>query len=148
MIFASKTKRAFSLIEVLVVLVLISAGILPVYSLIYSGQTRIMRADARTMATLYGSSALELARTMGYDKAQKLQKDEEFLELQSNADKNGFELTVESNLQPITPLPEGAKPMYLLRVKVQVKAKYKKDGKEMPALIFVTLLTDPRYSYY
>ena len=141
-------KRAFSLVEILIVIMMISAGILPIYSLMRSGQKRIVRTDTRTMATLFGASALELARTLGYDKAQRLQKDEDFLELQKTADKNGFELRFEPTLQPVTPLPQGAKPMFLLRIKISVVSKYKTAESDVPVLTFVSILTDPRYNYY
>ncbi len=141
-------KRAFSLVEILIVIMMISAGILPIYSLMRSGQKRIVRADTRTMATLFGASALELARTLGYDKAQRLHKDEDFLELQKTADKNGFELRFEPTLQPVTPLPQGAKPMFLLRIKISVVSKHKTAESDVPVLTFVSILTDPRYNYY
>ncbi len=141
--------KAFTLIEILIVLVLISCGLLPVYSLIRSGQNRISRADNRTIATLFGSSALELARTLGYDRAQKLHKDEDYKELQHYALKNGYELSYEPVLQPISPLPEGAKQSYLLRIRVSVKAMHQMTtGKDVPDLTFVTILTDPRNNYY
>ncbi len=143
-----RKKSGFSLVEILVVLVMISAGILPIYSLMKSGQKRIVRADTRTMSTLFGTSALELARTLGYDKAQKLQNDKEFQELQKTAQKNGFELRFEPTLQPIEPLPPGAKRAFLLRIKITVVSKYKKSESDVPVLTFVTILTDPRYNYY
>lgn len=141
-------KTAFSLVEILIVIMMISAGILPIYSLMQSGQKRIVRADTRTMATLFGTSALELARTLGYDKAQRLHKDEEFLELQKTADNNGFELRFEPTLQPVTPLPKGAKPLSLLRIKITVVSKHKTAESDVPVLTFVSILTDPRYNFY
>ncbi|NLI77703.1 MAG: prepilin-type N-terminal cleavage/methylation domain-containing protein [Candidatus Riflebacteria bacterium] len=138
---------AFSLIEVLVVVMLISAGILPIYSLIKSGQKRIVRADTRVMATLFGTSALELARTLGYDRAQKLDADQDFLELKENANKNGFNLEFVPNLQPLLPLPQGAKPMFLLRIQIVV-SPINRTFSDTPTLRFVTILTDPRYNYY
>lgn len=144
----TRCRKAFSLVEILIVIMMISAGILPIYSLMRSGQKRIVRADTRTMATLFGTSAIELARTLGYDKAQKLQKDEDFLELQNTADKNGFELRFEPTLQPVSPLPPKAKPMFLLRIKIIVVSKHKKVESDVPVLTFVTILTDPRYNYY
>ncbi|MFZ5951097.1 MAG: type IV pilus modification PilV family protein [Candidatus Rifleibacteriota bacterium] len=143
-----RNRKAFSLVEILIVIMMISAGILPIYSLMRSGQKRIVRADTRTMATLFGTSALELARTLGYDKAQKLQKDNDFLELQKTAEKNGFELHFEPTLQPVTPLPPKAKPMFLLRIKISVVSKHKKSESDVPVLTFVTILTDPRYNFY
>jgi hypothetical protein len=131
------------------VLVLISCGLLPIYSLIRSGQQRISRADTRIVATMMGASALELARTLGYDKAQKLHKDDDFMELQYIADKNGYEILFDPVLQPVTPLPEGAKPLYMLRIRITVKSKHEKvKGNEIPDLTFVTILTDPRYNFY
>lgn len=144
----SQKRRAFSLIEILIVIMMISAGILPLYSLMTSGQKRITRADTRTMATLFGTSALELARTLGYDKAQRLHKDDDFLELQKTADKNGFELRFEPTLQPVTPLPQGSKPMFLLRIKITVVSKHKTAESDVPVLTFVSILTDPRYNFY
>ena len=144
----ARKNKAFSLVEILIVIMMISAGILPIYSLMRSGQKRIVRADTRTMATLFGTSALELARTLGYDKAQKLQKDDDFLELQKTADKNGFEIHFEPTLQPVTPLPPKAKPMFLLRIKISVVSKHKKAESDVPVLTFVTILTDPRYNFY
>ncbi len=148
MIHRNSKKQAFSLVEILIVIMMISAGILPIYSLMQSGQKRIVRADTRTMATLFGTSALELARTLGYDKAQRLHKDEEFLELQKTADNNGFELRFEPTLQPVTPLPQGAKPLSLLRIKITVVSKHKTAESDVPVLTFVSILTDPRYNFY
>lgn len=142
------SRKAFSLIEILIVVMLISAGILPIYSLIQSGNKKIKRADTRTMATLFGTSAIELARTLGYDKAQKLNKDEDFLKLAETAKKNGFEIRFEPTLQPVQPLPKGAKPMFLLRVKITVTATHKKKKSDVKVLTFVTILTDPRYNFY
>ena len=147
-ISSKNSRNAFSLIEVLIVVMLISAGILPIYSLIQSGNKRIKRADTRTIATLFGTSAIELARTLGYDKAQKLQKDEDFLKLVETAKKNGFEIRFEPTLQPVQPLPQGAKPMFLLRVKITVIATHKKQKSDVNVLTFVTILTDPRYNFY
>lgn len=143
-----KHKAAFSLIEVLVVVMLISAGILPIYTLIRSGDKQIKRADTRTIATLFGTSAIELARTLGYDKAQKLQKDPDFLQLVKTAKKNGFDIHFEPTLQPVVPLPKGAKPMFLLRIKITVVATHKKTKADVKVLTFVTILTDPRYNFY
>ncbi len=140
--------KAFSLVEILIVIMMISAGILPIYSLIRSGQKRIVRADTRTIATLFGTSALELARTLGYDKAQKLHNDDDFIELQKTADKNGFELAFDQVLHSVAPLPEGAKPMYLLRIRITVTSKVRTAQSDVPVLTFVTILTDPRYNYY
>lgn len=145
---SSNRRKAFSLVEILIVIMMISAGILPIYSLMRSGQKRIVRADTRTMATLFGTSALELARTLGYDKAQRLHKDDDFLELQKTADKNGFELRFEPTLQPVTPLPQGAKPMFLLRIKITVVSKHKTAESDVPVLTFVSIMTDPRYNFY
>ncbi len=144
----NRNNRAFSLVEILIVIMMISVGILPIYSLMRSGQKRIVRADTRTMATLFGTSAIELARTLGYDKAQKLHKDDDFLELQKTADKNGFELRFEPTLQPVTPLPPKAKPMFLLRIKISVVSKHKTSESDVPVLTFVSILTDPRYNFY
>lgn len=146
--FSKSKRRAFSLIEVLIVAMLISVGILPIYSLMRSGNKRIKRADTRTIATLFGTSAIELARTLGYDKAQKLQNDEDFLKLSKTAKKNGFEIRFEPTMQPVTPLPEGAKPMFLLRIKITVIATHKKLKSDVNSLTFVTILTDPRYNFY
>ena len=116
-----------------------------------SGQKRIARADSRTIATLFGASALELARTLGYDRAQKLAKDEDFKELQRIADKNGYQITFDPVLQEITPKPEDAESTYLLRIRITVSAKNDKpqgNNKDVPVLTFVTILTDPRYNFY
>lgn len=141
-------KRGFSLVEILIVVMMLSAGILPMYSLMRSGQKRITRADTRTMATLFGTSAIELARTLGYDKAQKLHKDKDFLELQKTADENGFELRFDHTLQPVKPMPAKAKPMFLLRIKISVKSKHKTAESDVPVLTFVTIITDSRYNFY
>lgn len=127
---------------------MITAGILPIYSLMQSGQKRIVRADTRTMATLFGASAIELARTLGFDKAQKLHNDEEYIELQKTADKNGFEMHFEPTLHSVSPLPENAKPLYLLRIKITIISKHRTADSDVPVLTFVSLLTDPRYNYY
>ena len=146
-----KNRKGFTLVEILVVLVLISCGLLPIYSLIRNGQQRITRADSRTLATLFGASALELCRAVGYDRALKITKDDDFLELQYVADKNGYEII--PNIVPLSvePLPPGAKPMYILQVQFVVKSKHKKAANtttDVPELKFVTLITDPRYNYY
>lgn len=148
MMHRNKRNTAFSLVEILIVIMMISAGILPIYSLVRSGQKRIVRADTRTIATLFGTSAIELARTLGYDKAQKLHKDDDFIELQKTADKNGFELAFEPVLQAVTPLPQGAKPMFLLRIKITVTSKIRTQESDVPVLTFVSIMTDPRYNYY
>ncbi|KAF1081523.1 MAG: hypothetical protein GQF41_2329 [Candidatus Rifleibacterium amylolyticum] len=144
----SRVNSGFSLVEILIVIMMITAGILPIYSLMQSGQKRIVRADTRTMATLFGTSAIELARTLGYDKAQKLQNDEEYMELVKTADKNGFEMHFEPTLQPVMPLPKNAKPLYLLRIKITVVSKHRTASDDVPVLTFVSLLTDPRYNFY
>mgnify|MGYP000930415259 CR=1 FL=1 len=148
MIKLKNKNKAFSLVEILIVIMMISAGILPIYSLMRSGQKRIVRADTRTMATLFGTSAIELARTLGYDKAQRLHKDEEYLELQKTAAENGFDMMFEPTLQPVTPLPQGAKPLFLLRIKITVVSKHKTAESDVPVLTFVSILTDPRYNFY
>jgi len=148
MMTAATDKRAFSLVEILIVIMMITAGILPIYSLMQSGQKRIVRADTRTMATLFGASAVELARTLGYDKAQKLHNDEEYMELVKTADKHGFEMHFEPTLQPVTPLPKDAKPLFLLRIKITVVSKHRTAETDVPVLTFVSILTDPRYNYY
>lgn len=144
----SAKRKAFSLVEILIVIMMISAGILPIYSLIRSGQKRIIRADTRTIATLFGTSAIELARTLGYDKAQRLHRDDDFIELQKTADKNGFELAFEPVLHQVSPLPPGAKPLSLLRIKITVTSKVKTAESDVPVLTFVSLLADPRYNFY
>ncbi len=140
-------RKAFSLIEVLVVIMLISAGILPIYSLIKSGQKRIVRADTRVMATLFGTSAIELARTLGYDRAQKLDMEKDFNTLKENASKNGFNLEFTPTLQPVTPLPKGAKPMSLLRIQITI-SPISRTFTDNPVMKFVTILSDPRYNFY
>lgn len=144
-------KSGFTMVEILLVLVLVSCGLLPVYTMMRSGQKRIARADSRTIATLFGASALELARTLGYDRAQKLAKDEDFKELQRIADKNGYQIAFDPVLQEITPKPEDAESTYLLRIRITVSAKNDKpqgNNKDVPVLTFVTILTDPRYNFY
>lgn len=137
------------MVEILLVLVMISCGLLPVYTLMRSGQQRISRADSRTIATLFGASALELARTLGFDRAQKLHKDDDFVELQHVAYKNGYEIGFEPVLQPILPKPADADDTNLLRIKITVASKNKKaSGNDIPVLTFVTILTDPRYNSY
>ena len=138
---------AVTLIEILIVVMLLSAGILPIYSLIKSGQKRIIRADTRVMATLFGSSAIELARTVGYDRAQKLDQEKEFIELRETAQKNGFNLEFAANLQPLLPVPQGAKPMFLLRVQIVV-SPISRSVTDSPPLTFVTILSDPRSNFY
>ncbi|HNW33612.1 MAG TPA: prepilin-type N-terminal cleavage/methylation domain-containing protein [Candidatus Ozemobacteraceae bacterium] len=147
MIDMRRNRAAFSLIEILVVVMMLSAGILPIYSLMKTGQRRIVRADTRVIATLYGASALELARTLGYDRAQKLTMEKDYAELKDNASKNGFNIEVACNLQPLLPLPKGAKPIYLLRVIITVTA-VNRTISDIPVLRFVTILSDPRYNYY
>lgn len=104
---------------------------------LFSGQIRqkrIVRADTRTIATLFGhTSAIELARTLGYDKAQKLHNDDDFIALQKTADKNGFDLAFEPLLQPVTPLPQGAS-LFLLRIKITVTSKVRTSESDVPVL--------------
>lgn len=144
----NKTK-AFSLVEILIVIVMISAGILPIYSLIHTGHKRIARADTRILATLFGTSAIELARTLGYDKAQRMHNDEEFLELLETADRNGFTLEMSQSKELLSPLPKGAAETFLLKIVITVTPK---NQTAIPATAevptFITILTDPRYSYY
>jgi len=142
-------KKAFSLVEILVVIVMISAGILPIYSLIHSGQKRISRADTRILATLFGTSAIELARTLGYDKAQRMVNDEDYQELVATAAKNGFEMEMEQVLHKVEPIPKNATEMYLLRIKITVATKNKNEIPETAEVpTFMIILTVPRYSYY
>ena len=143
-----RNTKAFSLVEILVVVMMISAGILPIYTLLQTGQQRIIRADTRTMATLFGTSALELARTVGYDRAQKLEDEDEYQQLLDTAKENGFEIAFEPTLQPVEPLPEGAKPLFLLRIRITVTSTHRQAQADTPVLNFVTILTDPRYNYY
>ena len=126
---------------------LISAGILPIYSLIKGGQKRIMRADTRTLSTLYGSSAVELAKTLGYQRAAFMDKEKDFDDLCDNAQRNGFQIIFSSKKIGIEPLPVGAKPQYLLRVDILVKA-INRAFSDVPELSFVTILTDPRVNFY
>lgn len=144
---AISSRWAFSLIEVLIVVMLITAGILPIYSIIKSGQKRLGRADSRTLATLFGSSALEVARALGYDKAQKLTTESEFIALQENARKNGYDLFLTLQRQELK-VPMGAKPTFLLRVEVLVKSRARVLLSDIPELRFITILTDPRYNFY
>ena len=147
-----KTK-AFTLVEILLVLVLISCGLLPIYSLLRSGQQRIGRADSRTIATLIGASALELARTLGYDRVKynnKLAKDDDFRILQQIADKNGYILDppIIDNSRHIK-LPGEDKYVDFVIVKIIVRSKHEKSiSKDVPDLAFVTILTDPRFNSY
>ncbi len=138
------------MVEILLVLVLVSCGLLPVYSLLRAGQQRISRADNRTISTLIGSSVLELARALGYDKAQKIHKDDQFIELRSIANKNGYDISEpQCTLSPIEPTPKGAKPQYLLKVEVTVRANHEQvKGNDIPDLTFVTVLSNSRYNFY
>lgn len=148
----SKNKRkGFTLVEILVVLVLISCGLLPIYSLIRNGQQRITRADTRTLATLFGASALELCRAVGFDRAMKITKDDDFIILKHVANKNGYEIIPSIVPLNVEPLPPGAKPMYILQVQIVVKSTHKKSentSSDIPELKFITLITDPRYNFY
>ncbi|MBF0546851.1 MAG: prepilin-type N-terminal cleavage/methylation domain-containing protein [Candidatus Riflebacteria bacterium] len=140
-------KKAFSLLEVLVVVMLISAGILPIYSLVKSGQKRIVRADSRTIATLYGASALELARTLGYEKSMTLDNENDFKVLRENAKKNGFEIIFQRTLQPLTNSTKSTKQSFLLRAEIDVRS-FNRTFTDSPTLKFVTILTDPRFNFY
>lgn len=139
------------MVEILLVLVLVSCGLLPVYSLLRTGQQRISRADTKTIATMFGASALELARSIGFDKAQKLGKDDDFAELCDTASKNGYEISEPIILlRKVTPTNTArANPLDLLRIEISVRAKRNTaKGNEIPDLKFVTILTDPRFNYY
>ena len=146
-------KQAFTMVEILVVLVLISCGLLPVYTMIRSGQQRISRADTRTIATMMGASVLELARTIGYDKAKNLKDDLEFQELQVIADRNGYIIS-----EPICTLiqanqtsseSDSKTSLSFLKIKVIISSKHQKvKGTEIPDLVFVTILTNPRFNFY
>ncbi|MFZ2956779.1 MAG: prepilin-type N-terminal cleavage/methylation domain-containing protein [Candidatus Ozemobacteraceae bacterium] len=140
-------RKAFSLLEVLIVVMLISAGILPIYSLIKGGQKRIVRADSRTMATLYGASATELARTIGFDKALKLDEDKDYIDLRENAKKNGFDLAFSKTLQPLGNPTQSSKQVFLLRIEIMVR-NFNRTFTDSPELRFVTILTDPRFNFY
>ncbi len=126
---------------------LVSVGILPIYSIIKGGQRRIVRADTRTLATLFGSSAIELAKTLGYEKSQKLIVDRDFKELQENAKKNGYEL-IPSTQKKELKVPAGSRPTGLLRVEIRVKSINRISAVDAPELKFLTILTDPRYNFY
>ena len=126
---------------------LVSVGILPIYSIIKGGQRRIVRADTRTLATLFGSSAIELAKTLGYEKSQKLIVDRDFKELQENAKKNGYEL-IPSTQKKELKVPTGSRPTGLLRVEIRVKSINRISAVDAPELKFLTILTDPRYNFY
>lgn len=148
----SRQESGFSLIEVLLVIMLISAGILPIYSLIQSGQKRIIRADAKTLATLYGASAVELARTLGYDrimqlKSDKIDDEKDYKELIENAKKNGFDVIFNKTLQALPAHVANAKPIYLLRVEFTIKSTHR-IVTDSPVLKFVAILTDPRFNFY
>ena len=147
-----KTK-AFTLVEILVVLVLISCGLLPIYSLLRSGQQRIGRADSRTIATLIGASALELARTLGYDRVKynnKLANDIDFIELQLIADKNGYilEAPIIDNSRHVK-IPGEDKYVDFVIVKIIIRSKHEKStSNEIADLAFVTIITNPRFNSY
>ena len=142
-----RARRAFSLIEILIVVMLVSAGMLPVYSIIKSGQKRIGRADSRTLATLFGASAIELARTLGFEKSQNLMTQPEFMELQENAKKNGYDIFTSATRQDLK-VAIGAKPTYLLRVEILIKARRTTIVSDIPELKFMTIIADPRYNFY
>ncbi|MBF0498522.1 MAG: prepilin-type N-terminal cleavage/methylation domain-containing protein [Candidatus Riflebacteria bacterium] len=144
---SSSSKRGFSLLEVLIVVMLISAGILPIYSLIKSGQKRIVRADTRTMGTLYGASAIELARTIGFDKALKLDEDKDYIDLRDNAKKNGFDLAFSKTLQPMGNQSQSTRQVFLLRVEILVR-NFNRTLSDSPEQKFMTILTDPRFNFY
>ena len=144
-----KNNKGFTLVEVLLVLVLISCGLLPIYSLIRNGQQRITRADSRTLATVFGASALELCRSVGYDRAQKIDKDDDFMELQHYADKSGYEIIPNIQLLEVQPLPEGAKKEFMVHAKFYIRAKHKKvEEKNTQELVVGTLLTNSRDNFY
>ncbi len=140
-------RRGFSLIEVLMVLMLISTAILPIYSLIKSSQKRIVRADEKTLATLFGASALELARTLGFEKAQNLEREKEFQELVDSARKNGFDLKFEQNMVPVGALPGTLKQVFLLRIKITISS-IGRAITDSPTLTFYSILSDPRFTFY
>ena len=142
-------KKAFTMVEILVVMVLVSCGLLPVYTMIRSGQQRISRADTRTVATMMGASVLELARTLGFEKAKNLRNDGDFCDLQMIASKNGYLISEPQCSLISAELPQPSKPLNFLKVKVVISSKHQQvKGNEIPDLIFVTVLTDPRYNFY
>ena len=135
--------------EILVVIVMISAGILPIYSLIRFGTKKNFKSRHKNTCNSFGTSAIELARTLGYDKAQRMVNDEDYQELVATAAKNGFEMEMEQVLHKVEPIPKNATEMYLLRIKITVAPKNRSaipETAEVPT--FMTILTDPRYSYY
>jgi prepilin-type N-terminal cleavage/methylation domain-containing protein len=140
-------RHGFSLIEVLIVVMLITAGILPIYSIIKSGQKRIGRADTRTLATMFGASAIELARTLGFEKSQKLAMQPDFQELADNAKRNGYDLVPSSSRQELK-VHAGAKPTFLLRVEITIRSRNRTALSDIPELKFMTILSDPRYNFY
>lgn len=140
-------RGGFSLIEILIVIMLISGAILPIYSIIKSGQQRIGRADTRTLATLFGSSAIELAKTLGYEKVQTLPMDRDFQALMENAQKNGYDIIPSTTQQSLKVNP-GARPTSLIRVEIKIKSRSRTLMADIPELTFVTILSDSRYNFY
>ena len=144
-------KKAFTMMEILVVIVLISAGVLPIYSLLHASNRRVANTDTRVLATIIGTSAIELVKTIGYDKIsaniENLESDNDFKILVDNARKNGFEiLQPEITSADIKCKNEIVEQMIMVVIKVQPKNR---PGQTKEQIIpFMTLLTNPRASYY
>lgn len=144
-------KKAFTMMEILVVIVMISAGVLPIYSLLHSSNRRVANTDTRVLATIIGTSAIELVKTIGYDKIsaniENIELDTDFQNLRDNAQKNGFELLQpEITVTDIKCKNEVVEQMIMVVIKVQPKNR---PGQTKEQIIpFMTLLTNPRSSYY
>ena len=161
--FAMK-KYGFTIMEILLVVMMISAGILPIYSLIHSSNKRLANTDTKIIATIIGSSAIEMAKTIGFEKAKLRQGtiisqnnyddiakyyDEDFAILLQNAAKNGYNVNLQ--ISPLTSIKQdesGSSIEDVIRLIVIVEPKEKNVNGKQQVLKFTTLLTDSRAVNY
>lgn len=139
--------KAFTMVEILVVIVMISAGILPIYSLLHSSNKRVANTDTRVLATIIGTSAIELARTIGYDKINNLESDQDFVNLKDNALKNGFEIG-QPEIYPADIKSKNQTVEQMIMVVIKIQPKNRPGQTKEQIIPFMTLLTNPRASTY
>jgi len=157
-LYKKLTNRAFTLIEILVVIVLISAGILPIYSVLTRGQKQIIRSDTRSTGALYGASVIELSRTLGYDFMSRLSslgsgieeattQSEEFAAIYAEAEENGYSISLSVQAQELFGGVQDVKRSLLL-VTVTVEPKHRSVSLPIEPVELFTLISNPRASFY
>ncbi|MFC1742704.1 hypothetical protein ACFL35_01830, partial [Candidatus Riflebacteria bacterium] len=142
---------SMTLIEILIVIMLMTSGIIPVFRLLSSGRKRIKRAEEKTLATIVAASAIELFRTSGYEEADKLKSSPDYRRIEHEAKEN--HLAIDYKVYRLGSKKAGAntltgRPVPLKQVVVTVRdiTKNKKDQKR--DTILTTILVDPREALY